>query len=96
MIGRIFYNDWGRLREGWEMLVFALFILAVLVAVIGVIIGPILVINSQKCGRLAEWDSAHEYRWTFWTDCRVMSSDGYWIPVDSLQYNNVYLKEAPR
>jgi hypothetical protein len=35
--------------------------------------------ENAVCKELRIRDEAHRYEWTFWTGCRVQTSEGYWI-----------------
>ena len=76
--------DFDDIKEG---VVMVLVIGVLAVAMIAIIAAPIVginsLVNSNKCDNLAASDILHEYKYTFWTGCRVRTSSGYWVLSDS-------------
>lgn len=96
IMSRIFLDKWGNWRGEWVFTAWAIAFILGAIILCGIFLSPVWVANSIGCHRLADMDQSHTYDYSVWTGCRVLSNDGYWIPVDNLQYNNVSLEEVPK
>ncbi len=83
-VRKIFYTELGNLREVWEVTgMFLMGALILVVFVIAPITGVVTLVESNKCDTLSSYDSVHEYRFNFWSGCRVETAQGYWIDSDN-------------
>ncbi len=84
-------HSYGRdvLRLGWGYLIVSIFIISCLAMVVVGINSAHQYFERRECSALESFGEVHDYRWDYWTGCRVQTTEGYWIDADSPRLQEV-------
>ncbi len=90
-MSRLFEDEYGNLYPALAaakeiVIIVVLFALAMMVLT-ALIAAPIMgieaLVANNKCEDLTSYDAVHEYRWGFFSGCRVKTGLGYWVDADN-------------
>ncbi len=88
---RIFFDRYGNLRECWIVVMFLVAILGIVLVAVGIV----AILEYAKCGNLESIDQINQYDWSLWSGCRVQTSAGFFVDVDSPSMYEL-IRETPR
>ncbi len=80
---KIFFDRYGDLRPFWFVVfivIGSLLLILSILALVGAIDG---VAEYAKCSNLESIDQINQYDWSLWSGCRVQTSAGFFVDVDS-------------